>query len=312
MIKKKINNIKIGFLPSFQLVENHCLINNSSDELIFNPEYLNYEISGEKFIGCANINPQAKIMTGYLKYCEEKNISTEVIYSSRFISRDLMAALEIFSKSNYITMKKINYEESNATNSNNLKIKSIDEFLNINKEMLNNNILQELSPILFDKIRPLIISDRQINQDLEFKGETLFFLVIIGTAPPCFADIYDFLKNKNCIIFYFEYLNLMFSSIFENKFSEKEFFDMNHRHENISSIIKLLDDFIKSETFAKTYGSNKKGKIKILHFFPKFSHYEIEDSYFNKKITCQYLSVEYAGGAFLSLRDKIRIEAFLN
>jgi len=316
MDKKNIKKIKTGFIPVFQLLEKHQLLSNSSDELIFISNYLNYEISGEKFIACANVNPQVKIMTGYLSECEKKYIPTEVYYSSRFISRDVLAALEIFSKSDFISLKKIEYIEKDGGENNDIaqnEIKNYSDILSANGQILNNKTMQYLAPILFNKIDGLLLSDRQFNNfNFASPEKNIYVLIILGTALPGFADIYDFLKDKNCFIFYFEYLELMFSSIEKENFTEKKYFDIEYRQKKITQKIDLLENFIKSNYFEKTYGSNKNVKIKILHFFPKFSHYEIEDSYFNKKITGPYLSLEYAGGAYLSLRDKIRIEAFLN
>ncbi len=132
----------------------------------------------------------------------------------------------------------------------------------------------------------------ELNPDMKY-------LFIIGSAPPLFRDLFDYLGSWNLKIAYFEYPDILIKSADASSFTP----------ELVLNVTSRLDNMLKITGFLRK--ANPKFKIGFIHTFPKFSHYEIEDHFFYKNITERYLSLEYAGGEKLSERDKIRLESFI-
>ena len=114
-----------------------------------------------------------------------------------------------------------------------------------------------------------------------------------------FKDLIEYLTSWNVRIIYFEYLDILKKSNDKIIFTPDIFLNITWRLNNILELAKKLCNKGRSLKFG------------IIHTFPKFSHYEMEDHFFKKNIAEKYLSLEYAGGGKLSERDKIRLESFL-
>jgi hypothetical protein len=245
------------------------------------------ENKGEQFLQCANINPMVKILAGFLSsenaMPKPVKSSFNYLYSPKFASRDMLACLENFTgESGYPFIAKIDY------------VSNFDEGGGLSASRDGNGLDPE-------RICDFLASDFKKNSvaaPLKFNsGEKC--VILIGSTPPLFKDLIEYISSWNVRIVYFEYLDILKKSNDNKHFTPDIVLNITRRLDNIFEVVKNL--------------GNEGGKIKlgIVHTFPKFSHYEIEDHFFKKNIGEKYLSLEYAGGGKLSERDKIRLESFL-
>lgn len=309
---KKIKNLIISFIPAFQasnLSGTDFLFRDLFDYLIENKRYYELENAGEQFLQCANINPMVKILAGFLSSCGKSSAANdndrefEFFYSSRFASRDIIACLENFiSAKNSLSgrIKCINYDYRRQQGSKSkLKLNSLTPS---NRFSPLENLVKNIDSINgYD----FMVSNYKKNSGMdEFKtieqlNPDMKYLFIIGSAPPLFKDLFDYLGSWNMKIAYFEYPDILIKSANASSFTS----DM------VLNVTRRLDNMLKISGFLRKI--NPKFKIGFIHTFPKFSHYEIEDHFFYKNIDERYLSLEYAGGEKLSERDKIRLESFI-
>jgi hypothetical protein len=312
---KKKNNLIISFIPAFQLSNlsgTDFLFRDLLDYLMENESYYELENAGEQFLQCANINPMVKILAGFLSSSRKSGARIldeqqyALYYSSRFASRDIMACLENFTAgkgSLSKSIRSINYEDGKRRGS---KIKTINTSSN-SSNALNpfnpiENIIKKIDSIsgydfmVYNYKKNSGMNDRQTVEELNPDSKYLF---IIGSAPPFFKDLFDYLGSWNLKIAYFEYPDILIKSADASLFIP----------DLVLNITSRLNNILKVSGFLRK--ANPKLKIGFIHTFPKFSHYEIEDHFFYKNINERYLSLEYAGGEKLSERDKIRLESFI-
>ncbi len=326
---KKINNLIISFMPSFQIDElifsisaNKSSAGKSSiaiddfrnlyDFSIENDLCYELENLGEQFLHCANINPMVKILAGFLSLLKKNNnicvseikkiyknegnkenkykhilkIKNENIncynlfYSNKFTPRDTLACIENF---NGLSFENTCFSFNNLDYNN--EQKHSPSFYTSNQIYGHNFLLNEIK--------------KKFNMFLSNYNTRKKNIIIIGSTPPLFNDFFDYLNSWNVNVLYFEYYDILIKSIDRNIFHSDMVLNITKRLENILgriSYYKKLNPFL---------------KIGLIHIFPKFSHYELEDHFFNKNIYEKYLSLEYAGGGKLNERDKIRIESFI-
>lgn len=290
MQDKTIKKFIISFVPAF-LVNEHIPENlfcrDLFDYLIEHDSCYQMENKGEQFLQCANINPMVKILAGFLSadkaMSKSGKSSFNYLYSPKFASRDILACLENFTgEAGSPVIEKIDYLSnfddgggpSVSRNGNGSDPEKICDFL----------------ASVFKKKSGAI--SRKLNS-----GEKC--VILIGSTPPLFKDLIEYISLWNVRVVYFEYLDILKKSNDKKIFSPDIFLNITWRLNNILELVNKL--------------GNEGGKIKlgIIHTFPKFSHYEIEDHFFKKNIGEKYLSLEYAGGGKLSERDKIRLESFI-
>ena len=336
---KKIKKLIISFVPAFQISNlsgTDFLFRDLFDYLIENNSYYELENAGEQFLQCANINPLVKILAGFLSSCvkgssgsvnEQKYV---FYYSSRFASRDIIACLENFisakdSLSENIKCIDYEYRKPQGSKPNpEPKSKTISESLNSFDSPNRLNLLNPPSPLnssnlsnQFNPIEALVKNIDSISgydfmvsnykkksgmdkfKTVEELNPDMKYLFIIGSAPPLFKDLFDYLESWNLKIAYFEYPDILIKSADASSFNPDLVLNVTNR----------LGNMLKVSGFLRK--TNPKFKIGFIHTFPKFSHYEIEDHFFYKNINEKYLSLEYAGGEKLSERDKIRLESFI-
>lgn len=261
-----LNYFTIPFFPNHKNIKINCLI----EFLVKNQIIGNYEDIGEKFLGCANINPIVKAIVGYLSEIKFKDL-TYIFFSSKFISKDVFTALEYFKKTKFLKLIDVDLKQKNIQNlilnfNNNFKLSNDNSNLSFN-----------------DKIFELTKDSNKVN------------IIIIGTTPILYYDLIDFFISNKVNVAYIEYYDYLKLPIVK----QKKILDLNQR---LVNIIKIINKF-KSENI---------NNIGVVHLFPKFSHYEIENYFFIKNIDIKYLSCEYSGGGKLSEKDKIKLETFIN
>ncbi|HNY10922.1 MAG TPA: hypothetical protein PKK26_04960 [Candidatus Wallbacteria bacterium] len=253
------------------------------------------EVAGEKFLHCANINAQVKLLAGLFSKLSKEKASTNVKYCDKFVSRDIMACFENF-RSSSLKMTSYSYDVARFGNGESRREKNgekntVKVIYNVS-DFLRSPISGEVFPSLSKNLADNLAAESKKNlTGLENE------ILIIGTAYPLYYDIWKYFSDNQVYINYVEFCDICMRSLKKKNFLPSDFFNMGIRAARVNHIV--------SE-------SSKKGRrVKILHIFPKFSHYEIEDSFFSKNINADYLSFDYAGGGALSARDKIRLETFI-
>jgi len=289
MNTNKENIFHISFVPIFQLAE--CEENSRAieifDYIAMSGRMTEFENEGEQYLKCANINPQAKALTGFLINSVKNETKMKLYYSNKLLPRDLRACLEHFKKTATIKLEPLEMVENKSS------FDSIPEtFSNFNSSLLKKNekfkrYFNFLAGQLSDHFKKT--SKNNINSSR---------LIIIGTSYPMFTNFFAFLSCLGIKTTWFEFFELSRLSIMKSQFKLSDHSDISLRLNRISKVIKEQNE-------------NSKNKIKIVHLFPKFSHYEIEDYYFSKNIEFPFLSLEYTGGGTLSERDRIRLESFV-
>ncbi|HBC75184.1 MAG: hypothetical protein A2008_13510 [Candidatus Wallbacteria bacterium GWC2_49_35] len=290
MQDKTIKFFTISFIPAFlvnELNQKDFVCRDLFDYLIERDSCYQMENKGEQFLQCANINPMVKILAGFLS-CENAmpkavKSSFNYLYSPKFASRDILACLENFmDEAVSPSFRKIDYVlPSRAGNARHSHLKE-----------------DEIDPI---KGYDCLVSAYKKNSGAASAGFNSIekCVILIGSTPPLFKDLIDYLSSWNVRIIYFEYLDILKKSNDKIIFTPDIFLNITWRLNNILELAKKLCNEGRSLKFG------------IIHTFPKFSHYEMEDHFFKKNIAEKYLSLEYAGGGKLSERDKIRLESFL-
>lgn len=295
--KNKNNFFSISFTPFFLLRRNGAgkLPLNIYDYATGEGATAALEVSGEKFLRCANINAQVKLIAGlFSKFLKEKT-RVSVKYCDKFISRDIMACFENFHAGS-LKITSYSYNVSRFGNGEGGKTEKSEkdpagDIYDV-RDFLNFPVLGEIYPSLLKKLKDnLIIKGK--NNRAGYEKE----IFVIGTAYPMYCDIWKYFNDNQVYIKYVEFCDICARSLKKGGFSPSDFFNMGVRAARIN---RIADE------------SSKKGSgVKVLHLFPKFSHYEIEDSFFSKNIRADYLSLDYTGGGALSERDRIRLETFI-
>lgn len=300
MQAKNINNLIISFVPAFLLNEFSEKSETRRDLFDFimqNYSHYDLENSGEQFLQCANINPMVKILAGFLSKLTGKNISIEnsikLSYSPKFTPRDMLACIENFiGHDNGLNFNPIEYKSSGARKTSDCQNgKAAFQFADSFQldSMTSHSYLT-------DKFKKVLCRTADIQQKPAGKYK---YVILIGSTAPLFKDLFEYLNTMNVKILYFEYIDALIRSESENLFSPELILNITARLTNIKNIIG---------SYKNNFPQINAG---VIHTFPKFSHYEIEDHFFCKNIGEKYLPLEYAGGEKLSERDKIRLEAFI-
>jgi len=294
MIKKKLNNFTISFIPGFQLNN----LSSCRDLFDFTLENnLNYELEneGEKFLGCANISPYVKVVAGFFrKFLLDGNkfkTNSNFFYSSRFCSRDILACIEIIKREIHNDcLKEIPYNLKTGHAGSGCYIPNhVCDILspkNCNDIFLN----------LFKNTISKVIDNYQTSDHSNSKKVNI---ILIGSNLPPFNDLFQTLKKLGALISHVEYFHIFNESLCEKFFFADLFFNLRLRLANV----------ITQAGF--TAKNNPDIKTGIIHCFPKFSHHEIEDHFFTRNINIPYLSLEYGGGSKLGERELIRLESFV-
>ncbi len=284
----------ISFTPFFLLRKNGAgeLPHNVYDYAAEEGAVASLEVLGEKFLRCANVNAQVKLIAGlFSKFIKEKT-SIGVKYCDKFISRDIRACFENFSAGS-LTLTSYSYNESRFGGA---KAELIERdgsgVIYYPADFLRSPVAGEIYPSLLKNLTDNLIIKRK-NSGAGYEKEVL----VIGTAYPMYCDIWKYFSDNRVCVKYVEFCDINMRALKKKGFSPSDFFNMGVRAARINRIAD---------------GSSLEGRrVKVLHLFPKFSHYEIEDSFFSKNIRADYLSLDYAGGGALSERDKIRLETFI-
>ena len=245
------------------------------------------ENKGEQFLQCANINPMVKILAGFLSAelpsGNKGDSEFDFLYSPKFASRDILACLENFMNETAApSFRKVDYVLTNRTGNSLPAVREEQRY----------SAIRGYDCLVSAYEKNSAAASGDFNS-----GEKC--VVLIGSTPPLFKDLIDYITSWKVRIIYFEYLDILKKSNYENIFTPDIFLNITWRLNNILSLTKKLCN------------EGRKLKLGIIHTFPKFSHYEIEDHFFNKNIGEKYLPLEYAGGGKLSERDKIRLESFI-
>ncbi len=300
---KKINNLIISFVPAYLLAEVSDEMESCRDFFDFimqTKAYYELENSGEQFLQCANINPMVKILAGYLSTLSKESVSyknsIKLMYSPKFTPRDMLACLENFiGFNNGLHFKQINYKTEGGEKkiAANAVERARPEYMDaFERDSLtgHNYLINNYKKVLCrpDEVQPN--SAGMCNHK---------YIILIGSTAPLFSDLFEYLNALNVKVIYFEYIDALIKSENKNLFSPELILNITVRLDNIK---KIIDSYKKN---------CPQINIGVMHIFPKFSHYEIEDHFFSKNIGEKYLPLEYAGGEKLSERDKIRLEAFI-
>jgi len=292
---KKI--FSISFTPFFLLRKNGAgeLPRNIYDYAAEEGAVASLEVLGEKFLRCANVNAQVKLIAGlFSKFIKEKT-SISVKYCDKFISRDVRACFENFSAGS-LSITSYSYNESRFGGGEGGKAKLTEKngsgVTYGPADFLRSPVAGEVYPSLLKNLTDNLIIKRK-NSRAGYEKEVL----IIGTAYPMYCDIWKYFSDNRVCVKYVEFCDINMRALKKKGFSPSVFFNMGIRAARIN---RIADE------------AAREGRgVKVLHLFPKFSHYEIEDSFFSKNIRADYLSLDYAGGGALSERDKIRLETFI-
>lgn len=299
MQDKKLKYFIISFTPIFLLNE----LGYRSDRFGCLFDYLSQtgrlnemEEAGERFLRCANINPMVKILAGFLSseanMFSAGNAGLKYIYSSRFASRDILACLEHFNvRPEDETFIKIDYDFDPERGSDKLSGEK-SEFAESGKEAIS----VADGDFSFGGFDFLLTKYKGLHGSEPKDGEKI--VIISGTAPPLFGDLFDYLAGCGVRAVYCEYIDILLRSACKYEFSPEAVLNMNFRIKKINRIAAGLRE---------KYGRQNIG---IIHTFPKFSHYDIEDHFFGRNTAGKFLSLEYAGGGALGERDRLRLEAF--
>ena len=287
---KTLKNLIISFVPAFlvnELNRKESAYRDLFDYLIESDSCYKMENKGEQFLQCANINPMVKILAGFLSAempSENKcDSGFNLLYSPKFASRDILACLENFmGEAGSPAFRKVDYALPSRSGNASPPLLKIDQPCPVRG--------YDYIVSAYEK------NSRAASADFR-SGEKC--VILIGSTPPLFKDLIEYLTSWNVRIIYFEYLDILKKSNDKNIFTPDIFLNITWRLNNILDLAKKLSNEVRNLKFG------------IIHNFPKFSHYEMEDHFFYKNIGEKYLPLEYAGGGKLSERDKIRLESFI-
>jgi len=255
-----------------------------------------FEISGEKFLRCASVNAQVKLVAGlFSRFVKEKR-SIGVKYCDKFVSRDIRACFENFSAGS-LSLTSYSYNEPRFSAAESAKAKPDEKYdpgvVYDLADFLRSPVAGQVYPALLKNLADNLIIKRK-NGGAGYEKEIL----VIGTAYPMYSDLWKYLSDNRVSVKYVEFCDINMRALKKKGFLPSDFFNIGARAARIN---RIADGVLEA------------GRgVKILHIFPKFSHYEIEDAYFSKNIKADYLSLDYAGGGALNERDKIRLETFIS
>jgi hypothetical protein len=290
MQDKTLKNYLIYFVPAFlvnELNRKDFAYRDLFDHLIESGSCYHMENKGEQFLQCANINPMVKILAGFLS-TEMPSGNTgdtgfNFLYSPKFASRDMLACLENFmGETGSPSFRKVDYFLPSCAGKESPAPRKKDQSYPIRG---------------YDCVLSAYEKNSAAASACFNSGEKC--VILIGSTPPLFKDLIEYISSWNVRIIYFEYLDILKKSNDKNIFTPDIFLNITWRLNNILNMAKKLCN------------EGRNLKFGIIHTFPKFSHYEMEDHFFYKNIREKYLSLEYAGGGKLSERDKIRLESFI-
>lgn len=287
----KNNSFHISFVPAFQLLGLREKCADLFDHFCSSGSLAEYETDGEQFLKCANVNPQVKAVAGFLSRAGRAGERLRIIYSPRFLSRDLRACVEIFSRSANIEFLPLDFDDRAAGGGCFSGPSFCDKIIKEDE--------RDFFDAHFKCLAGSIEKSGCVRQatNAEFASN----VALIGSSYPLFNNIITCLDNSRVKLSYFEFFDLASLSMNESRFEQSCFFGLSARADRISRILAR----------GRAGKGKKGGPVKVIHVFPKFSHYEIEDYFFSKNIKCPFLSLEYAGGGTLGERERIRLDAFL-